>query len=351
VTSRASRRRPASASCAALALAASFLLHCSPRQATREVVIARIGGEPAAAAQELPAAATLKLGTRTRNALRGAGATVFEVEVDGHALHLEFSTALLATADATGGASFSVEHRAGAEGRWAEIFRSATTAGEAAWSDHRTALPSAALHRLRFSATTQPAEASGLEPVWGSVSFRAPAGASQRRRPNVLLIVLDTLGAAFLGDWGGAPDASPHIDAFIDQGFAFRRAYAQYGNTLVSHASLFSALHPIRHRVYPGLPGRPLAESLVAPRARSSARTSASPSASTPTTTARSAWRSRWRAARRGPSGAPRAGSPRLAPDSASSSSCTPTRCTRPICRATTHRGASPRRSRLATPA
>jgi arylsulfatase A-like enzyme len=236
-------------------------------------VIARIGGEPAAAAQELPAAATLKLGTRTRNALRGAGATVFEVEVDGHALHLEFSTALLATADATGGASFSVEHRAGAEGRWAEIFRSATTAGEAAWSDHRTALPSAALHRLRFSATTQPAEASGLEPVWGSVSFRAPAGASQRRRPNVLLIVLDTLGAAFLGDWGGAPDASPHIDAFIDQGFAFRRAYAQYGNTLVSRASLFSALHPIRHRVYPGLPGRPLAESLVAQFARAGYRT------------------------------------------------------------------------------
>jgi arylsulfatase A-like enzyme len=236
-------------------------------------VIARIGGEPAAAAEGLPAAATLKLGTRTRNALRGGGVTLFEVEVDGHARHLEFSTALLARADAAGGARFSVEHRAGAEGRWAEIFRSTTTAGEAAWNDHRTELPSATLHRLRFSTTTQPGGTGDLEPVWGSVSFSAPADTSQRQRPNVLLIVLDTLGAAYLGAYAGAPGTSPHIDDFLEESFTFRRAYAQYGNTLVSHASLFSALHPIRHRVYPGLRGRPLAESLVARIARAGYRT------------------------------------------------------------------------------
>jgi len=249
------------------------VLHCSPRHPTREVVIARVGGEPAAAAVGVPAAATLKLGTQTRIGLRGAGAAQFEVEVEGRARHLELSTALLARADATGGARFSVEHRPGSEGPWTEIFGAAAAAGEAAWRDHRLALPRAALHRLRFSTTTRPGSTGDLEPVWGSISFSAPAERPQPPRPNVLLIVLDTLGAGFLGAWGAAPGASPHIDAFLARSFTFKRAYAQYGNTLVSHASLFSALHPIRHRVYPGLPGRPLDESLVARFARAGYRT------------------------------------------------------------------------------
>jgi arylsulfatase A-like enzyme len=62
--------------------------------------------------------------------------------------------------------------------------------------------------------------------------------------PNVLLIVLDTVGAEHLGLDGYARPTSPAIDEFAERGLCFNRAYAPSSWTLLSHASIFTGRFP-----------------------------------------------------------------------------------------------------------
>jgi arylsulfatase A-like enzyme len=183
----------------------------------------------------------LKLGTHSREALAFPAGEAFEVSLRAPARGLVFSFA--ASAPAVG---FEIEARAG--GRWQPVFGAAVEGGEPAWRDQRLdgdALPAGA-RRFRFR-TLGPADATAW---WGGVAFLGDAG-RLRDAPNVILLSLDTLSAAYLSAFGEVPGVSPHIDAFLAEGFSFRRALAQYGNTLVSHASLFSGLYPRHHSLYP----------------------------------------------------------------------------------------------------
>jgi len=68
-------------------------------------------------------------------------------------------------------------------------------------------------------------------------------------RPDVLLVVIDTLRADGLSAYGNPRATSPHLDRLASEGVLFERAYAQAPNTGPSHASLFTGLHPWAHRV------------------------------------------------------------------------------------------------------
>jgi len=73
----------------------------------------------------------------------------------------------------------------------------------------------------------------------------AGAGSASAKPPkNVVLISLDTLRADHLGAWGYERETSPRIDAFAKKSVIFRRAVAQAGSTIPSHASLFTSLYP-----------------------------------------------------------------------------------------------------------
>ena len=67
-------------------------------------------------------------------------------------------------------------------------------------------------------------------------------------RPNVVLIVVDTLRADVLGCYGGSEDASPRIDALARGGVRFSRARAQAPWTVPSISSLLTACYPSEHR-------------------------------------------------------------------------------------------------------
>ena len=120
------------------------------------------------------------------------------------------------------------------------------------WVDHVVALPPSENARtLRLETTGRAGPRA--EACFGSFSFlgrqlasgdRTPAG----RAPNVVLVSLDTLGAGYLGSFGHPAAPSPRIDAFLDSAFSFRRAYVQFGNTLVSHRSIFTSHYPSRQR-------------------------------------------------------------------------------------------------------
>ena len=71
-------------------------------------------------------------------------------------------------------------------------------------------------------------------------------GASTRR-PNVILISIDTLRADRLGCYGYAKNTTPALDAFRREAVLFRTAIASASSTLPSHATIFTALAPQHH--------------------------------------------------------------------------------------------------------
>ena len=68
--------------------------------------------------------------------------------------------------------------------------------------------------------------------------------------PNVLLVTIDTLRRDHLGVYGEEEACpTPHFDALAAQGVLYTDAITPLPETGPSHASMFTALHPARHKV------------------------------------------------------------------------------------------------------
>ena len=66
-------------------------------------------------------------------------------------------------------------------------------------------------------------------------------------RPNVIVVLIDTLRADRLGCYGYGRPTSPELDALAARGVVFENAYAQAPMTRGSVASLFTSLDPDTH--------------------------------------------------------------------------------------------------------
>lgn len=66
-------------------------------------------------------------------------------------------------------------------------------------------------------------------------------------RPNILLIVLDTLRADRLSCYGHPAATTPHLDAFAEQSVLFERAISPAQWTIPAHGSLFTGEFPSTH--------------------------------------------------------------------------------------------------------
>lgn len=83
------------------------------------------------------------------------------------------------------------------------------------------------------------------EPRAGGERRASPSGAGPgSRRPDVLLLTIDTLRADHLSSWGYARGTSPNLDRLAAEGVRFASAQAQWPKTAPSFASLFSATYP-----------------------------------------------------------------------------------------------------------
>lgn len=99
-----------------------------------------------------------------------------------------------------------------------------------------------------------------------------PSGCQQSkpRRPNILIITVDTLRADRLGCYGYPADLTPNVDALAKESIVFERAIAQVPLTWPSHAAIFTGTYPFHNGVqdFTGQPlsarFRTLAESLKA---------------------------------------------------------------------------------------
>lgn len=77
--------------------------------------------------------------------------------------------------------------------------------------------------------------------------FIVITGTGSREGPNILIVVVDALREDTLGISGYGHNTSPEIDKFARNSVIFKNAYTSSSWTKPSVASLFSALHPVRH--------------------------------------------------------------------------------------------------------
>lgn len=71
--------------------------------------------------------------------------------------------------------------------------------------------------------------------------------AAEARRPNILLIVIDTLRADRLGSYGNRRGLTPFLDSLAARGTRFENAYAPSSWTVPSVASLFTSRYALQH--------------------------------------------------------------------------------------------------------
>jgi arylsulfatase A-like enzyme len=69
------------------------------------------------------------------------------------------------------------------------------------------------------------------------------------RKPDILLIVLDTLRRDHLSSYGHRHETSPALDAFAARATVFERAIAPAQWTIPAHASMFTGVYPSTHQL------------------------------------------------------------------------------------------------------
>src|SRR5439155_2693639 len=88
-------------------------------------------------------------------------------------------------------------------------------------------------------------------PGWSDVRVvretARPRDTATPTRPNVVLIVVDTLRADRLGCYGATPSPSPTLDALAARGVLFETMVAQSSWTMPASATLLTGLHPRDH--------------------------------------------------------------------------------------------------------
>ncbi len=82
-------------------------------------------------------------------------------------------------------------------------------------------------------------------PLFAAPMVMAPAQGA--RRPNVILVSLDTLRGDHVGREREGRALTPNLDAFAATGANFSRAMTTYPSTTASHMSLLTGLYPARH--------------------------------------------------------------------------------------------------------
>lgn len=85
---------------------------------------------------------------------------------------------------------------------------------------------------------------------WKRSGKKMPGGVRRSpKRPNVLLISIDTLRPDRLGCYGHNRPTSPNIDALARRGVLFENAYSTAPWTLPGHMSIFTSLYPSFHKL------------------------------------------------------------------------------------------------------
>jgi hypothetical protein len=75
----------------------------------------------------------------------------------------------------------------------------------------------------------------------------ASGSAAKGKRPNIIVLTVDTLRADHMALYGYHRDTMPAIGEFAKTAVVFDQAVVSRGNTRASYASMLTALYPFRH--------------------------------------------------------------------------------------------------------
>lgn len=94
--------------------------------------------------------------------------------------------------------------------------------------------------------------ASALATVVASMLLLQSCGGFTQERPDVVVILIDTLRPDYLGFYGNETDTAPFLESLAANSTVLRRAYAASSWTAPSTASLFTSWYPPHHGVVEG---------------------------------------------------------------------------------------------------
>ncbi len=77
---------------------------------------------------------------------------------------------------------------------------------------------------------------------------KTTAGKPSARKPNIVLITLDSVRSDRMGFLGARNGLTPNLDGIARQGIVFAQAYAQAPLTIASHATILTGTYPQTHR-------------------------------------------------------------------------------------------------------
>ncbi len=87
------------------------------------------------------------------------------------------------------------------------------------------------------------------DPAPPAASSQSVAKPSPADRPNVIVVLIDTLRADHLGSYGFQGSVTPHLDRFAKESVQFNRCFSSAPWTKPAVATLFTGLDPLVHRV------------------------------------------------------------------------------------------------------
>lgn len=124
---------------------------------------------------------------------------------------------------------------------------------EKTWQRKTLSLDGARRLVLRAELRTHDPELPPPVAVFGLLEVQRPVPLRRTvatpERPNVLLILIDTLRADGLHAYGNPREVSPHLDALAARGTLFERSYSPASWTWPSTASLMTGLPPPAHGI------------------------------------------------------------------------------------------------------
>jgi len=91
--------------------------------------------------------------------------------------------------------------------------------------------------------------AAGLSSAFALGGCGKPPRTDKAGSPNVLLISLDTVRRDHCSIYGYERATTPNLAVFAEQGTSFDLAYAPSSTTAPTHATVFTGLYPVAHRV------------------------------------------------------------------------------------------------------
>ncbi len=161
---------------------------------------------------------------------------------------LRFGTAFRPAFAGTDGAVEDVAFRISLNGE--SIFEArGNTSAELATTWHEVELPPAGgTGRLELSVHGPPGLGIFVNPVVGpSVTGTYASRPWGGARPNLVVVMADTLRADCLRAYGGTAELMPHVDRLAERSLCFTRTWAPSTWTLPSHASMMTGLYPFQH--------------------------------------------------------------------------------------------------------